>query len=276
MKMQRPSKLYVYLSPARLDVLRHAHLHFTAISQWSDPYLDNAPMVAQQAVQVTQAQYQATLKKQFDALPPSLKGLMTWESFQQQAEKKREAIEADIRQRLKPTPVEFPDPSGYIGLGGARLFAKADNPLLWERYADRHRGVVLEFHQSMLVPSGAKHLLRPVIYCQERPQRRHPIQPFPALFHRPTVYASEEEWRLIRPMSDAKALKTLKNGDEVGFFSFSPKALSSVIFGALCPPETREQVTRILQYNLLYKPGRTLREVRLDPVSYRLHLRGTL
>jgi hypothetical protein len=269
-------KLYLYLAPRQLDVLRHARLHFMAVKDQLDPWQLNAKMISRQSVRISEGEFQKELERQFKALPEQLKGLMTWEAFQNEAVKKRPKIEAQMKKRKQGKPPVLPNPQAYEELGMCRFFARADNPLLWERHADQHRGVVLEFNSDYPKFNTQKQVLRSVVYGQQRPTADHPMKPFPALFHRAAEYAPEEEIRLIRPLNEAKDSKSLSNGQPVYFYPFPPRSIVSVILGVNISAETREQVERILTYDLKYKPGRTLREVLLDPDEYKLHLRGTL
>ncbi|SFC17844.1 Protein of unknown function [Marinospirillum celere] len=269
-------KAYLYLTPRQLDVLRHARLHFLAVSEQPDPWQLNARMISRQRVGVSEGEFQKELERQFKALPDQLKGLMTWDAFQKEAVKKRPKIEAQMKKRKQGKPPALPNPKAYDDLGFCRFFTTADNPLLWERYADQHRGIVLEFNTDYPKFNTNKQVLKPVVYSKKRPTADHPMKPFPALFHRAAEYASEEEVRLVRPLSEAKDCKTMSNGQQVYFYPFPPRSLVSVTLGVNIAAETREQVERILTYDLKYKPGRTLREVLLDPDEYKLHLRGTL
>ena len=269
-------KAYLYLTPRQLDSLRHARLHFLAVTELDDPWQQNARMISRQGVRISEADFQKELERQFKALPDQLKGLMTWDAFKKEAEKKRPKIEAQMKKSKQGKPPVLPNPQAYEDLGYCRFFSRADNPLLWERYADQHRGIVLEFNTDYPKFNTKKQVLRPVVYDQSRPTADHPMKPFPALFHRAKEYAFEEEIRLVRPLSEAKDSKPLSNGQQVYFYPFPPRALVSVTLGVNISAETREQVERILTYDLKYKPGRTLREVLLDPDKYKLHLRGTL
>jgi len=269
-------KVYLYLNPLQLDVLRHARLHLREVKDQPDPYQNNARMIQRQAIRISEAEFQKELQRQFKALPPQLKGLMTWEMFQTEARKKRPKIEQQMKKGRQGKPAVLPNPDTYKELAFARFFARPDNPLLWDRWADKHRGLVLELDTTYPGFNSKKQVLRPVVYGQSRPQADHSMKPFPALFHQPAEYAQEEEIRLIRPIAEAKGSKPLTNGNLVHFYSFPPKAIISVTLGVNASEETREQVKRILSYDIKYKPGRPLRETLLDPDTFKLHIRGTL
>lgn len=269
-------KLYLYLQANQLDVLRHARLHLTGIRDVKDPFIHNAKAIQRQAIRIAEADFQQEIEKQFKALPPALKGLMDWDTFVREAQKKRPQIEAQMRKKKQGKPSVLPNPQAYDELGWCRLFKRPDHPALWERYAQQHQGLVVELDTAYPAFQQQKQILRPVVYGSARPQADHPMKPFPALFHRAPEYASEEEVRLVRPLSDAKSSQQLKNGQTIYFYPFPPRAVMSVILGVQASPELKEQVQRILTYDMKYKPGRPLREVLLDPTQFKLHLRGTL
>lgn len=269
-------KVYLYLNPLQLDILRHARLHLSEVSDLLDPYQNNARMIQRQAMRVSEADFQKELQRQFKGLPAQLKGLMTWEMFQEEAQKKRPKIEQQMKSKRQGKPAVLPNPQAYQDLALARFSARPNNPLLWERWADHHRGLVIELDTSYPGFNSKKQVLRPVIYGQRRPQADHPLKPFPALFHRPAEFAAEEEIRLIRPLDEAKSNRPLTNGRQVHFYHFPPRAILSITLGVNVSNETREQVSRILSYDVKYKPGRPLRETLLDPETFKLHIRGTL
>ncbi len=269
-------KVYLYLNPLQLDVLRHARLHLSEVSDLLDPYQNNARTIKRQAIRVSEADFQKELQRQFKTLPPQLKGLMTWEMFQTEAQKKRPKIEQQMKKKRQGKPAVLPNPEAYQALAMARFASRPDNPLLWDRWADQHRGLVLELDTSYPGFNSKKQVLRPVVYGQKRPQADHPMKPFPALFHRPAEYAPEEEIRLIRPLEEARNSKPLSSGKLIHFYDFPAKAVLSVTLGVNTSDETKEQVSRILSYDVKYKPGRPLRETLLDPDTFKLHIRGTL
>ena len=268
--------VFLYLHPLELDVLRHAQLHLRAVRDSADPYQNNAPMVEHRAARISDQEFERALQRQFKALPADLKGLVDWETFRREAAKNRDKIEAKLRKGPTVSRPALPEARAYDGLGWCRLFARADNPLLWERYAAQHGGVVLELESACLgFAGGQRQLLRRVVYGQRRPQADHPMKPFPALFHRPPEFAAEEEIRLIRPLAEAKASKPLSSGRQIYLYPFPPQALMSVTLGVRASAQTRKQVRHILNYDTRYKPGRPLREVLLEPDSFRLHIRDS-
>ena len=162
-----------------------------------------------------------------------------------------------MRSSKQSKPVQLPNPAAYANLAGISFCARPDNPLAWDRWADQHRGLVLELDTSYPGFNSSQQVLKPVVYSSQRPAADHPVKPFPALFVRPLEYASEEEVRLLRPKAAAKKVQQLKNGAQVYLFPFPPRALLGVTFGANASAAIREQVSNILRYDLKYKPGRS-------------------
>lgn len=269
-------RLFLYLAPQQLDVLRYARLHFLAVGEEDCPYQNNAPIIKQAQPRISEADFQKELKRQFQQLPAQVKGLISWDKFVQGALAKRPQIEAQLKKRIAGKPPQLPNPEVYQQLASLSLSSRPDNPLLWERKAARHQGFVLELDTAHSGFKTKKQLLKPVIYGAERPQADHPKQPFPTLFYKPKEYAAEEEIRLIRPLDEAQGNQTSSNGKQVYFYSFSPKSLISLTLGANCTDETKEQLNKILTYDIKYKPGKPLRQVLLDPYNFKLHIKGTL
>lgn len=272
----KSKRLFLYLSPGQLDVLRHVRLHFQPVNAQFDPFEQNAKTIARQSVRITDVEFEAELDRQYKALPPQMAGLVSLDYFKVEARKKRAKIESQMKAKRQGKPPKMPSSAPYEQLIRLRLFERGDNPLLWERYADRHRGLVLEFDMTHPCFRQGKQILKPVQYGQARPRADHPEQPFPALFHQPVEYAAEKSWLLVRPQDEAKAEHTTASGRRIALVPFAPQALISVILGAAVDAEVSDQVDRILQYDMRYKPGRTKRQVMLDPDQFKLHLKSTL
>lgn len=269
-------KVYLYLHPTQLDVLRYARLHFSAVSDLACPFQNNARAISRAGIRITEEEFQQEVQRQFKQLPAQLKGLMPWEVFQQEAQKKRPQIEMRMKKSRQPKTIKLPNPEIYKGLAYLRLNKRPDNLTAWERWADNHRGLVLELETALPTFNSKKQILQPVNYGVERPSQASKSMPFPALFTRPKAFASEEEVRLIRPLDEAQKSQSLTNGKLVYFYAFPPKALTSVTLGVNASADLKEQVSKILTYDMKYKPGKPLRQVLLDPETFKLHIRGTL
>lgn len=264
-------KIYLYLPPTELDSLRHAHLHLVGVNQFLDPYQQNARTIERKLIRISDEAFEQELKRQFQALPAHIQNALSWDSFRQKVHPKRPQIEAQMQKRLAAQARILPDPQTYVSLAFARFFARGNNPLLWEYFADQHRGMVLEFDAAHPEFCPGKQILRPVVYVKARPHVGHAMKPFPALFHRPPEYALQEELCMLRPIDEAKAEQAREEGTHY-LYPFAPESLISVTLGANASTETRQWVTDIMRYDIRYKSHCALREVLLDPDEFELHV----
>ncbi len=259
--------VYLFLAPSELDVLRYARLGFSVVSAFADPYQHNAPVVMPKVPKISNDAFEAELKRQFQALPAHIQGAFSFANFREKVLPKRPQIEAQMQQRLLAKVPKLPEPKGYASLVWCRFFKRWDNPLLWEYYADAHRGLVLEIDTAHPDFSSSKQVLRPVVYVAERPTADHPLKPFPALFHRAPEYAHEEEIRLIRPLTEAQPAQT----EGAYYYPLPVQAVRSVTLGVYAPAATRQWIDQTFRYDLRYKSHCHLYEIRLDPHRFDLH-----
>lgn len=122
-------------------------------------------------------------------------------------------------------------------LGICALTTDAHNPLMWSHYADEHRGICIQLDASC----DLRNLLaQPVEYSNTYPvmadifrpmTERADIVPF---LRKSEHWAYEREWRLV----DTKHVNAPR--------SFSPSALTSVIFGLRTPQQDKDYVLRLL------------------------------
>lgn len=267
-------KLYLYLKPTQLEVLRQACLPFTPITQRPDPFEWNRASIEKKPEfrPISDEEFHQELKRQYQALPEAMRALVKFDYFCMQCAQKRPQIEAGMRKQSQPKAKVLPDTSQYKTLARCRFFKRMTNPLLWDRYAHQYAGLVLEFEGRHPYFSASKNQwLTPVTYTKERPSAQKQGHLFPGLSHAPLEYAAEEEIRLIRPQAQAK------HKDDTGlcWYPFPPQALLSVTVGLHMSPAILTQVRRLLEYDMRYK-GKALRRLRLDPDEFKLHTRATL
>lgn len=266
--------LFLYCGDRGLTWLREGKLPFVDAQSLGDPFLSNvAVKVSDQPVPVSDEEFRAELKAQYEALPESLSSMMTFDYFKEQAAQKRASIEAHIRQRSQPEALVL-SAEQQKNLTLLSLYERADNPMLWQYHGAGHQGVVLELDQTHEFFT-AKHyhdapqIFRPVKYGQDRPLKLPDTHPFAALFHRSEHYATEREWRVLRPTS--VAAKSLPLDDGIVYLHRMPSSIvKSVVLGAMMAPEQKEKIVSLLRTDLRYR-NIAVFECRLDPVQYTLH-----
>lgn len=274
-------KLYLYLSFRHLDVLRNGRLHFSDVLERQDPFEINRPVIrkAPEETPISHEDFKAELRRQYAALPEHMQALVTEAYFCEQAAKKRPAIEKQMRQKQQPKTKKLPDPAKLESLALCRLFSSPTNPLLWERYSDQYRGFVVELdagHKYFIhnLFKEQPQLLRPVVYSDERPSERSPIQPFPSLFHRAQVWSQEQEHRLVRPKETADK-QVLVNGKNFYFYAFPVSAVKQVIIGCNASDEDRKALSQLFSADTRYKKI-PLANLWLDPDLYALHVKSVV
>jgi hypothetical protein len=225
------------------------------------------------AVAVSDEEFRAELKVQYHALPQSLSSLMTFEYFTEQSLKKRDSIEAQIRLRSLPE-VSAISSKQQKNLTILSLHERADNPALWHYLGNRHQGMVIELDQTHVFFTAPQHkdapqIFRPVKYGPERPLKLKDTHPFEALFHRNSNFASEQEWRVLRPAVVSDKIIRIHD-DSIHLHRIPTSIIKSVTFGAAMKEKLKETLLNLLKTDLRYRHV-PMMECRLDPSQYLLH-----
>ncbi len=266
--------LFFYCDDMGLTWLREGRLPFVDAESLQDPFIFNrAVKEPDQVVPISDEEFRAELSEQYRALPESLSSMMTFEYFQAQAVQKRGSIESSIRQRSQPIPLVIPEKTRN-NLTFISLYERADNPMLWQHYGAKHQGFVIELDQTHEFFTGAKYhgdpqLFKPVKYDQERPLRLKQTHVFAPFFHRSEHYASEREWRILRPVSVAdKSIN--KVGGRFYLHRIPANIIKSVTLGAMITDELKNTLLNLLKTDLRYRHIPVL-ECRLDSTQYLIH-----
>lgn len=249
--------LFLYCRDMGLTWLREGRLPFAGADALMDPFMTNAPVKEPDGlVAVSEEEYRAELKSQYDALPAALSSLMTFEYFIEQAAQKRDSIEAQIRQRSVPDTIVL-SVKQRNSLTLLSLYERGDNPALWQYHGDNHQGVVIELDQTHGYFTSKQYrddpqLFTPVKYAQERPLKLKEIHPFSPLFTRGEQYQSEREWRIIRPVSVAD--KSIEyNGQKIYLHRMPAAIIKSVTFGAMINRELKQSILSLMKSDLRYR-----------------------
>jgi hypothetical protein len=143
--------------------------------------------------------------------------------------KAADAREKDIHQRLRV----------YC------LVPRANCPLMWAHYADKHRGVCLEFSRDEKVFDGTYK----VVYCAEYPAfdpgEREISQILLPLITKSDDWKYENEFRIIaQERASATPHNTLIT--ENNYFGLPAKMLKSIIVGALIPESDEAEIRKMV------------------------------
>ena len=266
--------LFLYCSEKGLTWLREGRLPFLEATALMDPFVSNtAVKESDEPITVSDQELSAELKTDYDALPESLSSLMTFEYFKDQALQKRESIETKIRQRSLPQTTSI-SLKQQMNLTLLCLHKKADNPALWQHLGANHQGMVIELDQShafFTAPhyKGASQISRAVKYGSDRPLKLKDTHPMTSLFHRSGHFKSEQEWRVLRPVSVSDK-KIQLNDLAVHLHKIPNNIIKSVTFGAAMTETFKETLMSLLNTDIRYR-RLPIMECRLDPAQFQLH-----
>lgn len=266
--------LFLYCRDMGLTWLREGRLPFVDADMLLDPFVANGPVKEPSGVvAVSEEEYRAELKSQYEALPEALSSLMTFEYFVEQAAQKRASIEAQIRQRSAPDVISL-SAKQRKSLTLLSLYERGDNPVLWQYHGDNHQGVVIELDQTHVFFTSKQYrddpqLFTPVKYVQERPLKLKEVHPFSPLFMRGEQYRSEREWRIIRPVSVAD--KSIEyNGYKIYLHRMPAAIIKSVTFGAMINSELKQRILSLMKSDLRYRHI-PVYGCYLDTTQYQIH-----
>ena len=111
-------------------------------------------------------------------------------------------------------------------IGAACFSSRANDPLMWAHYGDRHRGVMIGFDATHSEFSGAK----PVSYSQNRPRVDIEGQEVSEkLLVKSEVWEREDEWRMTAWLSQCK-VKMISN-TPVYIQQLERNCFASITFG---------------------------------------------
>lgn len=282
-KRQVPAKLYKYLEPARVDVLANSQVRYTPLGGFNDPF-EGWP-------EITSLGSQADFSEVFDQVMPD----EITRAYAQLDPRARAMLPLDVWSKmvrdvaLEKQPQMFAQVQDLIPHAGKWMRSKydqyigafclseiPDSLLMWSHYASSHAGFLVEydthhphFHEQVSAEDELRHLRR-VLYREARPSMPAAELNTPALFLTKSGHWSyEREWRLLRALQDADHVPQVEPA--VHLFNFPPEAVTAVILGCRCTPQTTSAVREALGSNPGY--GRAvLRRATPDSTHFLLRI----
>jgi len=268
--------LFLYLdTDSGLALLRDARLAFQTVEQLQDPFLSNrAVSAAPSRRQVSQQEIEAELARQYQALPPHLAELVSFDYFREQAQGRRAELESAVLARDQRPMADTLSAGQQQALALLRLFSSLTNPVLWERFGGQHRGVAIELdpqNEAMRAPlyESKPQMLQAVNYADERPAQA--TGRFVSLFQRPRGFMAEGEWRLVRPRSVADK-EVERQGQQWCLYKTTPRLLRRLVFGCQVADEQRQRILTLIEHDQRYRHLK-VQACEIDPYRYELHLR---
>lgn len=267
-------KYYLYCDEFCLTLLKERKLPFRRVDQLADPFIYSARLFEDEQSQlgISDAEYDAELRRQYAALPDSVAGLVAFDYFKEQAALRRHRIEEDLKSRQRPRGLMIP-PEKQKAFAVMSIHTQPDNPVLWQKIG--HSGVVLELDGSSDYFSsrgfeGKPQQFGAVQYGEQRPltvSGQHFTQ---VIFSRAACFSIEEEWRMLRPVTVASKT-VVHQGTEYLLMKAPIPVFCRVILGAQVSDAFSQKLQTLLQTDIRLR-SLGLAKVTVDPYVYQLHI----
>lgn len=289
-------KLYKYLHPDRLDILREGMIRFTQPSAFNDPFEMNPhieAIVSEGYIERRMSkQHESDVLKVYNEKPFSFRWRTPFKRFLKHFDKeimlkkfKEGVLGPALTHARESLPVAINSAVGILCLTEA-----ADNLLMWAHYAASHEGIVMEFDSkhdffvrrfpkgTMLNPVGFDAdlrkdcgFLRRVEYSTERPAVTiSDVDSFGPFLTKSSEWGYEREWRMLMPFSYADMKQERAGEWPVFLFGIPSSAITKIILGQRASASLESEVKKIVSEN----PGAKHIEVErmtLDSKEFKLH-----
>ena len=199
--------MFIFIQPCHIHLLKQLKLVWLPALDLQDPFIDNKRVhrpVSQQPL--SDSEFSSAMEKNYQALEPHIKAMVTFDYYLQQAQQNRSQIEGQLKQQQRAQSQEgaIVSRDHYGKVAVLRLFRSVHQQALWESHGDDHAGIALKLntnHEGFASGrvDGVPQLFEEILYDDARPEAPSKHQPFPALFRRPEHFAYEQEWRVVRP-----------------------------------------------------------------------------
>jgi hypothetical protein len=265
-----PSRVYKYVTQARIDVLENLQIRFTQPFGVNDPF-ELKPLFSQiipdemlskvldPSSEEMKANLLVSLEKEYKKLPRITRRNVSFKQFLQRIEANPHVIKEGF-EKIKPTAYALNKGFAPIAremlidnfsqMGILSLCSSLTNPTMWAYYADDYRGLVYEFDAShpffdrRRSPDDEFLHLRVVHYRNNNNGSRalSDIKIEELCYMKGVNWDHEEEWRIISPLE----LTANKIGNDIYLFDFPARALMRVIVGFKVDIHFIEKVKTIL------------------------------
>jgi hypothetical protein len=138
-------------------------------------------------------------------------------------------------------------------IGVLSLASRPDNLLMWAHYSNQHKGFVIALNEAHSTfnerrgPSDEFRYLRKVEYSRTKPAIQiKDVKIEDVLFHKSDDWSYEEEWRIVKALSDARTVVELGE-EKIHLFDFPLDAIESVFVGAHMSAPDREQLISVIR-----------------------------
>ncbi|WP_146143863.1 DUF2971 domain-containing protein [Photobacterium phosphoreum] len=256
-------KLFKYLHPDRIDVLKNLSIRFSPPIAFNDPF-EFKPAISgivsnEYLMKHLEDNWDSVIESQFSKLPENIKTVLT-----------KQQLKALIQSNLKNDPTllnklmgkatqqisqSLSDKSNEL-IGVLSLTEKSDNLLMWSHYADSHRGYCISFeskHPFFNRKRSEKdefYYLRKVDYIEYRPAKMLVDMSGTDLFLlKSNIWEYEQEWRICSILTDADTIIS-SNIPHIHLFKFPPDAVKEIIIGVNASDFLIETIISLVKQNL--------------------------
>lgn len=276
-------RLYKYLHPDRIDVLRNGTIRFSSPKVLNDPFELKPHLSALAPTDDIHSGFETKLPiilaDEYAKLPSQFRKRISFKQFQDLAKAQLPQLKAQLQEL---TEVAVPMTQRIISekfeemTGILCLTESPANLLMWAHYADSHQGFVVEFDagspffDQRKSPEDELRHLRKVIYQERRPSLvLSEMESFSPFITKGLDWSYESEWRMMLPLSSASVI--IGDGPTAfHLYEFPRSSIRSVILGCRMPETKEVEIRHVLSNADEFKDVLCLR-AQLDGTHYRLN-----
>lgn len=252
-------RLYKYLHPDRVTVLRDAEIRFSSPIVLNDPFELKPHISAIVNNEHLEAEINrslpAVLAEEYAKLPLKSQKKLSFQHVHAFVKAQFPKIKSEIEvlaNSASSTIQQVMAQKFEEMIGILCLTESPANLLMWAHYADSHQGFVIEFDceapffDQRKGPQDEMRHLRKVIYGDCRPSMiLSEIDSFSSFLSKSLDWSYEEEWRMMLPLSQAD--RVIGDGlNKVHLFTFPRTAIRSVILGCRMAEAAKKNIVGAL------------------------------
>ncbi len=276
-------KLYKYLPPSRIDVIRDCTIRFTQYGDFNDPFELNPninkiaeedeirKIIDRDLVKIIEEEYSKN---------PIISAFLSKKSFINLAQGRKEllkdAVMGNEAQIVKLLPEVLQNTVNSL-MGALSLSEINNHELMWSHYANEHKGYVIGFdsthqffNQKKTADDELRHLRK--IDYRERPPVINLMNTSGAelFFVKSLKWKYEAEWRMLMTLSDS-SIVIERQPYPVHLFGFSPESVTEVILGARMSELDRDAIQSLMKNGKFVHAK--LYKAELDSASFEIVIR---
>jgi len=253
-------RLYKYLHPDRIDVLRNGTIRFSSPKVLNDPFELKPHISALAPKNEIHSGFETKLPKilaeEYEKLPAEFREQVPLSRLRELANTQLPQLKAQLQEYTEmvvPMTQRIISENFEKMVGILCLTESPENLLMWAHYADSHQGFVVEFDadspffDQRKSPKDDLRHLRKVVYREQRPSLvLSEMEDFSPFLTKGVDWRYEAEWRMMIPLSSASAV--IGDGPTaVHLFEFPRSAIRSVILGCRMLEAKEEEIRRVLR-----------------------------